>query len=184
MNSLRLSILAIFSTLWLANAIDATAGPVAPTYTYYFTAGPDESTDYDGSSITIQDLNIIGWNLFGDPNGGLQSGTGDGSFVALNNVFSNDANTWTGSFTITSYGPTFPFGIDSFGGTLSYNGTQTDASGPTSGSLTSIFFGSGADPVGTWSTRSSSVPDSGTTLALLAIGCAALGLYHRRVRAS
>src|SRR5205823_5810314 len=136
MNPVRLTLLAIFSTLWFANANDATATliPVSPQYVYFFTAASAQPTDYNGSSITIQDLSIVAWDLFGDPNGGLQSGTGDGSFVQNNGVLTNNANTWTGSFSISSSGPTAPFGISSPFGTLTYFGSNTSGGGPTSGS--------------------------------------------------
>ena len=176
MNPLRLTILAIFSTLWFANANDATATPVAPIYTYFFTAA--SPSPYDGSSISIQGLNIVAWDLFGDSNGGLQSGTGDGSFVNFNGVSTADANTWTGSFQIESFGSTAP----TFFGTLSYTGTNTSSGGPTSGSLSSSFAGTRPDPIGSWSATPVAAPDSGTTLALLGIACGALGVYHRRVR--
>jgi hypothetical protein len=182
MNSLRLAILAIFSTLWFANANNAIATTiVGREYTYVFTAGPEQSTAYNGSTISIQDLNIVSWNVFGDPNGGLK--TGDGSFVSSNGVSFYDPNTWAGSFTISGASAPGTFGVSTFFGTLSYSGTNTNSGGFTPGSLNSTFTGgTGTDPGGTW--RPVSAPDSGTTFALFAIACGGLGLYCRRARAT
>ena len=182
MNSLRLSILAIFLTLCFGNANNAVSAPVVgPEYTYIFTAGPEETTAYDGSTISIQDFNIVGWNLFGDPNGGLK--TGDGSFVSSETISSYDQNNWTGSFTITSAGATGAFSLSSSFGTLSYSGTNTNSGGFDPGSLDSSFSGTGAaDPGGTW--RPVAAPDSGGTFVLLAIACAGLGLCRHRARAT
>ena len=180
MKSLRLTLLVSCLALWFAPVNSADAA-----YTYYFTADPTsgQPTAYNGSSITIDGLNIIAWNLFGDLNGGLQSGTGDGSFWAdPGSVVTADANTWTGTFTISTFGATSPFGINSFSPLLSYTGTNGSGGGPTSGSLSSNFGGTGPDPIGTWSARPS-VPDSGATFVLLGIACGALVLYHRRVKA-
>src|SRR5438270_5781043 len=122
MNSLRLAILVTFSTCWFADANHAVAAVAGPEYTYSFTAGPEQSTAYNGSTISIQDLNIVSWNLFGDPNGGLM--TGDGSIVSNNGVSSYDQNNWTGSFTISKAiapgAPSGTFGVNSFFGILSY----------------------------------------------------------------
>jgi hypothetical protein len=154
--------------LWFANANNAVATPipVGPEYTYVFTAGPEEDTSYNGSTISIQDFNIVSWNLFGDSHGGLT--TGDGSFVSSETISSYDQITWTGSFTVTS-----------FFQTLSYSGTNTTNPVFDPGSLDSTFHG---DPGGTWTAVAA--PDSGTTFALLAIACGGLGLFGRRARAT
>ena len=133
-----------------------------PAYTYMFTADstePDQS--YNGSTITIKDLNIINWHLFTI---GVDYTPGNSTW-APSPVDFYDANTWAGDFSI-------------FGSIGSFVGDATGGS-PDPGNL-DFFPNTSADPHGIWTPVARGVPDSGSTIALMAISCAGLFLGYRR----
>jgi len=85
MKLLKLTVTAAVSGLFVgagtvAYAIQAVS---APTYTYVFTANPDnEDTSFDGSTITIQDDAIISWDLL-DAANGINMTTGETNATSI-----------------------------------------------------------------------------------------------------
>jgi hypothetical protein len=117
MNPLKLSIAVAVAGLF-ASAGTVAALQALPPYTYVFTATPNPSdpavSDYDGSTITIQNDAVISWKLIdGDAYPlGSPLWTPADSYVfrpqdtTYNQITAYDETTWTGHFTIEYDYPT------------------------------------------------------------------------------
>jgi hypothetical protein len=164
MKSFRLTIVLGVAALVFAGGNIALAAVAGPEYTYVFTANPDSDTSYNGSTISIQSLSIVNWDLKGP---GVEF-TMLNSFIFAQSILSYDQNTWSGSFTIDGNSSPVRFTGDAGGGI------------PDNGDLSSQSF----DPPGVWTPLRPSVPDSGSTVQLLAIACVGLGAcqWSRRRR--
>jgi hypothetical protein len=165
MSLLKLTIVAAISGLFVGAGTPAFAGSSDPVYTYFFTANPDEgNTWFDGSSITIQDNLITGWNLVDTQYGVDLSSALNNSHIIGQNVTSATASVWGGSFDIGTFSAAIQEVVnDNFlGGS---DGTDSSNGGYLNDSHT--------DPDGNWSTRAA-VPDALNSFQLFALALAAL----------
>ena len=134
----------------------------APSYTYQFTASPDQTTIYDGSTITLQGtspttgITLADWNLLGWSGGPVTPGN---SSPDVQSFSLYGPSTFYGSFDISG------FEAGSF-----FNGSNT-----IDGGFLQLF----ADPPGVWRPVAAGVPDAGSTLALLAVALGCLVAVRR-----
>jgi len=168
MNLLKLSIaVAVAGLLASTGTVVASGTLSSPSYTYVFTATPglpDYSPAFDGSTITIHDYGIIGFD-FVDKSLGVEFTQADSSYIYNSSsiTFYGDS-TWTGSFAIgyVQLETQYLFVGDNY---------------PISGG--NLDFQAAIDPAGTWT----AVPDALNSLQLLALGLgglAAAQLFLRR----
>ena len=123
-------------------------------FTYVFNA--TSPSPYDGSTITIESLSLVNWDLLGP--GGPLTPSNSTQFSTI--ITSADATTWIGNFNVHPNGAVVFFG--------------SNEGPPGTG-----FLGSAVDPGGTWSfVNPASTPDSGSTFQLLAVACAGLGAWQ------
>ena len=174
MNILKLTIAAAISGLFVGVGSVAYAEvPVPPTYTYVFTANSDAGdTSFDGSSITISNDIIIGWDLKDNahgPGGALIeeiAGIGN-SHIYAQNVTSYNSTTWDGSFTIQNY---YQSAITSVETPDAFYG---DSDGTLASNGGYLYDDYAPDPNGYWSTQAA-VPDALNSFQLFALALAAL----------
>jgi hypothetical protein len=131
---------------------------VAPI-TYVFTAAQGQSTNFNGSTITIDGIGENGISSFDFFDNGAKFTSGSALSESITNYSSAG---WDGSFTF-AVGP---------------EGEGFRAVG-------SADFGVGdslsvtADPPGNWNAVVPGVPDAASTFELLLAGMGAIGVYHR-----
>ncbi len=145
-------------------------------YTYQFTS-TDGDTAFDGSTVTISDGQITTWDLHDLTS--IQPALSPQSIVIGN--YADKNNSTVASESITGYNTTTfdgSFSIDD----MFDNGVWNGASSSSGGDLT-LNFG---DPNGNWNfvPNQSSVPDTTSTLCLLAEVAAAGFLVRRKSAAS
>ena len=182
-----LAVLLLSIAILAARAAFAAVVVTSPAVTYTFHALPGEGgyvdTSVDGSTITIQNDALTSWNLtYNGADGGSSTNfTPSNSNVLTQNIASYDQNTWAGNFQVGT-GPviTFfsPIANDNVPGSF-FSGTGSGQN-PDDGELDyNVNVYNFYDPYGTW-TPASSVPESGSTIALLALGCGALLVASKR----
>jgi len=163
---MKMTKLAVTMVLIVSAVGTASAAPVAVSpgpVTYRFTAGPDETTAYDGSTITLNgtssftDITMTDWNLvgFGGPATRFNSGPPSTDFSFY------DASTFNGSFNLFVPGTGYTF----------------EGSNSTAGGFLESFNFTTADPPGMWAPVAA--PDTGSAIELLAIALAGLVVSRR-----
>jgi hypothetical protein len=146
--------------LGIAGLLGSSSAVQAQTDTYIFTAAPDYTTAFNGSTITIDGTGagVTAFSFYDvDFSPVPYSGPG---LVVDNNILSYNTTGWTGEFTIIP-DPSFIFGA---------TGTSMDG-GFTSPPLL-------VDPPGTWANINVSAPDASSTFPLLMGVLAALAGVH------
>jgi hypothetical protein len=140
--------------------------PLTPSETYRFTANPDFPTTYDGSTITLQGTSsttgiaLVDWNLAGWSGGPVKPSNSTPSSQSFSFY---DPSTFYGSFDISGF---------SMGGEFFFGSNSAAAGG---------FLQLEFDPPGVWSPVVAAVPDSGTTLMLLAMALGGLAAARRSI---
>ena len=164
MRTLKLTV--TISLVALAARTASAITPVTPPpQTYMFTADPDFTTVYNGSTITLQGTSsttgiaLVDWNL-------LSSSSPTSVNKTNSNVTSQafsfyDSSTFYGSFEITGFAP----------------GEVFDGSND---AINGGFLQRSADPPGVWNAvPAAGVPDSGSALQLLGIAFGGLAAARR-----
>jgi hypothetical protein len=167
--SLTLAVAAVaLSVAPAVHAITITPSVADGTYTFIATDG---NTALNGSTVTFSGDTIVAWNL-------LDSLAASYSPFPPTDIPLTQTNSFINSFGVLGTNAWY-FVIDgnNSGGANYYDffEAQNNLFGPGTGGGTGALYDGFGDPIGNWSIRAVSTPDSGSTFGLLSVALIALG---------